>query len=309
MKIVITNEAGLTESHLEKLRPLGQVEVYNDTNLENFSDRMKDAEIAMIDCFVTPVTADLLAKAPQLKFFTLNSTGYDQVSVSAVQERGILAANVPGFSTTSVAELAIGLIFAVARKIPAGDSAFRQGLHAADPGTPAAEQFMGFNLEGKTLGVIGLGNIGLKVAQKTLGLGLQVVAYNRSEKQVPNVKLTSLEELMSDSDIVVNCLALNAETTGVLNSTLLQRMKNTAIFISIAGMEIVDQDALLQALQTRAIAGAGLDTADARFSTAPNTVLTPHIGYNTKESQENMGRLVVENIEAYIQGKPVNIIA
>lgn len=308
MKIVITNESGLTDDHLGALRKIGGVEVFTNTSNDNYVERLKDADIAVIDCFLTPITKEFLTNVPNLKFFTINSTGYDNVDVEAIKNVGVVASNVPGFSTESVAELAIGLMFAAVRKIAEGDREFRTGFYEVDPGTAAAEKYMGFNLQGKTMGVIGLGNIGTRVAEIGKGIGMNVISYNRSPKNIPGVEMVSLDDLMARSDVVVVCLALTKETAGLISKDKIRRMKKTAIFITIAGMSIVDQDALIEALNNGSIAAAGIDTGKEPILKATNTVLTPHIGYDTRESNENMGRIILENIQAFVAGKPINTI-
>lgn len=308
MKIVITNPSGLSENHIAELQKLGEVVTYNDTNSENYAERLKDADIAVIDCFLTPVTGELLKKSPSLKFFSINSTGFDKVDITATKNAGVVASNVPSFSTDSVAELAIGLMFAANRKIAEGDKDFRNGLLAVDPGTPDAERYAGFNLSGKILGVVGLGSIGTRIAEIGKGIGMNVIGYNRTEKTIPNVKNISLEELFSKSDVVIVSLALNEQSKGIITRGLIESMKKSALFVSIAGLGLVDQDALKEALNNNKIAGAGIDTADASFVDVKNTVLTPHVGYNTHESEENMGRIITENIQAYLNGTPINKI-
>jgi phosphoglycerate dehydrogenase-like enzyme len=309
MKIVVTNPSGLTEKHLEELGKLGTVAVYSDTTKDNYAERAGDADIAVIDCFLTPVTKELLESTPRLKFFSLNSTGFDRVDIEAVKKAEISASNVPGFSTSSVAELAIGLLFTVARKILEGDKKFREGLHAVDPGTPEGDQFMGFNLEGKTLGVIGLGKIGTRVATIGKGIGMNVIGFNRNPRTIEGVESVSLSELMQRSDAVVLCLALHSETTGSITRELISKMKKTAVFISIASSKLIDEQALLEALNTEAIAGAGLDHPNPSFTEAKNTVVTPMLGYNTHESLENLGHIILGNIQGYTAGKPVNVIS
>ncbi|MBP9816668.1 MAG: hypothetical protein KBD05_01415 [Candidatus Pacebacteria bacterium] len=309
MKIVITNESGLTQEHLEELQKLGTVEVYKDTNNDNYAERVGDADIAVIDCFLTPVTKELLQGSPGLKFFSVNSTGFDKVDTEAVKAAGISASNVPGFATDSVAEFAIGLMFAAVRKITEGDTRFRSGLHAVDPGTPEGDEFMTFNLKGKTLGVVGLGKIGMRVAEIGKGIGMDVIAFNKDPRMVEGVKAASLPEVMERADVVVLCLALNAETTGIISRELIDKMKKTAVLISIASSKLVDEQALLEALNSGRIAGAGLDHPNVLFTEAKNTVVAPMLGYNTRESAENMGHIILENIKAFVSGNPVNVIS
>ncbi|MBI1856972.1 hypothetical protein HY003_02295 [Candidatus Saccharibacteria bacterium] len=308
MKIVVTNPSGLTDNQIQELKQLGEVAVYNDTNNDNYAERVKDAEIAVLDCFLTPVTSELLAKTPDLKFFSINSTGFDKVDVEATKNAGVIASNVPHFSTNSVAEMAIGLMFAANRKIALGDKEFRNGLIAVDPGTPEQTRYSGFDLIGKTLGVVGLGDIGSRIAEIGNGIGMSVIAYNRTEKDLPNVKQVSLQELFEKADVVVLALALNDQTKGIITKELIENMKKSAIFVSIAGLGLIDQDALKNVLNNDLIAGTGIDTASQDWAEVKNAVLTPHNGYNTRESDENMGRIITENIKAYIDGKPINRI-
>jgi len=309
MRIVVTNPSGLTENQIQELKQLGEVAMYNDTNNDNYAERVMDAEVAVLDCFLTPVTSELLAQSSDLKFFSINSTGFDKVDVAATKDAGVIASNVPHFSTNAVAEMAIGLMFAANRKIALGDKEFRNGLIAVDPGTPDQTRYSGFDLIGKTIGVIGLGDIGSRIAEIGSGIGMSVIGYNRTDKNLPNVRQVSLKDLFEQSDVVVLSLALNEQTNGIITSELIGSMKNTAYFVSIAGLGLVDQDALKNALNNDLIAGAGIDTANEDWAEVKNTVLTPHNGYNTRESDENMGRIITENIKAYIDGKPINRIA
>lgn len=309
MKIVITNPSGLTENHIQELTHLGDVTVYNDTNNGNYAERVRGAEIAVLDCFLTPITSELLAKSPDLKFFSINSTGFDNVDVAAVKKSGIAGSHVPHFSTDAVAELAIGLLFAANRKIALGDKEFRNGLIAVDPGTPEQARYAGFDLIGKTLGVIGLGDIGSRIAAIGNGIGMSVIAYNRTDKNLPDVTQVSLRELAERADVVILSLALSDQTKGIFTKELIQSMKTTAVFVSIAGLGLIDQAALKHALNNDLIAGAGIDVADQTWGEVRNTVLTPHIGYNTREANENMGRIITENIQAYVEGKPIHQIA
>lgn len=309
MKIVITNPSGLTEDQVQDLKQLGDVAIYSDTNNENWVERVADAEIAVVDCFLTPVTDELLASTSNLKFFSINSTGFDKVDIPATKSLGVLASNVPHFSTQSVAEMAIGLMFAANRKISLGDKEFRNGLAAVDPGTLDQLRYSGFDLAGKTIGIVGLGDIGRRIAEIGKGIGMAVIAYNRTAMNLRNVTQVSLFELAQQADVVILSLALNDETKGIITKDFIDGMKKTAIFVSIAGLGLVDQDALKDALNNKSIAYAGIDTASLDWTGVKNTVLTPHIGYNTAESDENMGRIITENIKAYVSGNIINQIA
>ena len=296
------------EEHLAELKELGEVVVYTDTTKANYAERLAGADVAVIDCFLAPINKEFLSNVPDLKFFSINSTGFDNVDVAALKEVGVIASDVPEFSTNAVAEHAIGLMFAAVRKITQGDCEFRAGLRVVDPGTPEADRFMGFDLVGKTLGVVGLGNIGTRIAAIGNGIGMKVVGYNRTKKTIPNVKTVSLEQLMGRADVVVIAMAFSDETEGMISKELLAKMKTSAVLVNIARMGIVDEDALIQALNSEAIAGAGIDVGGDKYTQVKNAVLTPHIAYNIREASENMGRIIVENIKAYAAGQPVNVI-
>ncbi len=306
MKIVITNPSGLQEKHIQELKQLGEVEVFDNTNSDNCAERLKGADIAVIDCFLTPVTRELLIKSPSLKFFSINSTGFDKVDVEAVRDAGVLFSNVPGFSTESVAELAIGLMFAVNRKITLADKDFRNGLYEVDPNTQESKKYQNFNLRGRMMGVVGLGAIGTRIAELGNGIGMNVIGYNRTNKNLPSVKQVSLNELIPESDVIILSLALNAQTKGIITKEHIESMKKSAIFVNISRHDLVDNQTRKNSLNNNMIAGAGLDVVDKDFLEVKNTVITPHIGWLSHDSYENMGRIISENIKAFVNGDPIN---
>ena len=159
------------------------------------------------------------------------------------------------------------------------------------------------------LGVVGLGNIGARVAEISGSVGMQVIGYNRTPKVLPNVKMMTLDELLGKADVICICLALTDETKGLISKEKIKIMKRGAVLISIASMEIVDVEALKEALDNGALAGAGLDTAGSSMFTTKNTILTPHMAWNTRESNENMGKIIMENVQGFIAGKPINTIS
>ncbi len=315
MKIVVLNEFFFSVEYLSKLKSLGEVEVFLNTDSEELAiERLKDAEIALGDCFIAPLNKKVLESTNKLKLLILNSTGYDRVDLEAASQKGIKVANAPGFSTDAVAELAIGLMFAINRKIVLGDKAMRENPFEADPGNRDHDKFWGFNLKGKTLGVIGLGRIGLRMAELGLGLGMKVVAYNRSPRQMGGVKLVSLKELLQTSDVVSIHLALNSETKNIISKEELKLMKQASIIINTGGYKHIVTDDLLEALIAGRISGAALDIVDGINKNHPilkldNVVLTPHIGSSTYESwKENIPEIAISEAEAFINGKPINIV-
>ena len=315
MKIAVLNEFFLGESHLNRLKALGEVKVYLDTDSEEKTiERLEGVDIALGDCFIASFNKKVLDTTNNLKLLILNSTGYDLVDIDAANNKGIKVANAPGFSTDAVAELAIGLMFAVNRKIVLGDKAMRENPFEADPGNREHDIFWGFNLKGKTLGVIGLGKIGTRVGEIGQALGMNVIAYNRTPKQVNNIELVPLEELLKRSDVVSIHLALNSNTENIISKKELHLMKPTAIIINTARGKHIVTDDLLEDLKQNKIAGAGLDIVtdvakDHPILKLDNVVLTPHIGSSTQESWKvNLPEIAVSTAEAFIKGEQRNIV-
>jgi len=314
MKIAILNESFFEESHLNALRALGDLVIYENTDTEEKAiERLKGVDIAIADCYFASLNKKVFESTNKLKFLNTNSTGYDLVDVVAAKGKGIKVANVPGFSTEAVAEHTFALMLAVSKKIPAGDMAMRQSPFQVDPSSQEHKKYFGFNLQGKTLGIVGLGNIGQRVAQIGKGFGMKVIACNRSQKNIEGVRQVSLEELLKESDIVSLHLPLTSETEKLITAERLQTMKSTAILINTARGKIVDEPALAEVLQSRKIAGAGLDIIVEWENSNPllkldNVVFSPHSASFTNESLENCANIIVANVKAFVEGKPVNVV-
>lgn len=313
MKIAILNESFLTDSHIKQLEQLGEIIVYDSTDSEAKAiARLKNVDIAIMDGFICPLNSAVLSSPNQLKLIALNHTGYDMVDIETATKSGIKVAHVPGFSTESVAEQVIALMFAVIRHIPEANDHMRRNPFEIDPANKEHMQYLGFNVVGKTLGVIGLGSIGDRVAELGNGLGMKVVGYNRTQKKLPNVAIVSFEELLKISDVVSVNLALSPQVEHIIGEKELSLMKSTAIVINTARGKHVDTQSLYTALTNGTIAGAGLDVLEDWSSNNPllqlkNVVVTPHEGFFTKESLENMADIITNNIKAFVQDSPINL--
>ena len=314
MKISILNESFFKESHLNALRALGDLTIHENTDTEEKAiERLKNVEIAISACYIAPLNKKVLENVDALKLLVINSTGYDCVDVVTAKSKGIQVANVSGYSTEAVAEHAIALMLAVSKKIPAGDAVMRQAPFQVDPANQEQRKYLGFNLQGKTLGVVGFGNIGSRVAQIGIGFGMKVLAFNRSKKNVDNVKQVSLEELLKESDIVSLHLSLTPETENIITAERLKMMKPTAILINTARGKIVDESALITTLQSHKITGAGLDTIVEWKESNPllkldNVVLSPHSAFFTKESLDNCADIIITDVKSFVEGKVVNVV-
>ncbi len=240
----------------------------------------------------TRVTAELLARAPHLQVIARAGIGVDTIDVAAATRRGIVVMNAPGANTVSAAEHALGLLLALVRHIPWANEAMRRGEWDR-------KRFEGTELRGKTMGVVGLGRIGGHVAQLARAFGMQVVAHDpylppdrASELQV---RLLPLEQVLQTADVVTLHVALTDQTRHLINAERLRHMKPTAVLINTARGELVDEQALADALQAKRIAGAAIDVfsveplpADSPLRRLDRAILTPHLAASTAEAQERV---------------------
>ncbi len=316
MKIAILNECFLSEEHLKRLKTLGEVVVFPNTTTEGeVIERLKNIDIAIWDGFVCAPTAEILESTDKLKLIVLPHTGYFMVDLETSNKKGIKIANAPGFSKEAVAELVIGLTFAVNRKIPLMDRNMRENPFDSDPGNAEHQnKYWGFDLKGRTMGVIGLGRIGSIVASLALGLGMKVIAHTRTPKVMDNIELVSKEDLLKRSDVISINVTSGAETKNLISEKELALMKPNVILINVDQAAQVDTEALYNALKDKKIGGAGLDqvaglTKDHPLLKLDNVVFTGHAGSSTNESfRINLPELVVSAVEGFIRGAPKNLI-
>lgn len=311
MKIAILSEAYTLDPVLEDLKKLGDVSVYDDTTTkEAMIERCQGVDIALLNCWISPLSHEVLDGLMSVKLIITNTTGYDQIDVAYARSKGIAVANVPGFGTESVAELAMGLLFAVNRMIPLGDRMMRVKPFWIDTDQVI---FKGRNLQVLTMGVVGLGAIGSRVAEMAQALGMKVIAYNRTPKNVSGVRLCGLDEVFGQADVVSVNVASTPGTQNIVNEHTLSLMKPDAILINTARDNNVDVDALYNALANNKIRGAGLDGIGLSTSGHPilkldNLVMTPHVGWYTAESELNIARIVRDEVTAFVRGETLNIV-
>lgn len=291
MKIVILESLSINKEELEKVSKTlidkgHELVIYEDkVDNEELKGRVKDADVLVIANM--PLEAEVINAAEKLKFIAVAFTGVDHVDLDACREKGIKVSNAAGYSTNSVAELAFGLMISLLRNIVILDDIVREG------GTKSG--YAQLDLMGRTLGVLGTGEIGSSVAEIGLAFGCNVIAYSRSENVDlinKGVKYLTLEEVLKESDIVTIHMPLTNDTKSLIDKNSLELMKPTAFLINTARGPIVDNNALAQALEEGLIAGAGIDVFDMEppipldypLLEAPNTILIPHIGFATEEA-------------------------
>ncbi len=253
----------------------------------------------------TKVTADIIAAAENLKVIGRAGSGLDNVDKAAATQKGIVVMNTPGGNTITTAEHALALLFSVARLIPQAAGSMRQGLWEK-------KKFMGVELFGKTLGIVGMGNIGAQVAKKALGLEMNVIAYdpflNEEKAKSLGVQCVEIEELWKRSDFITLHTPLTPETKYLVNSKSIALMKDGVRIINCARGGIVNEKDLLDALSSGKVAGAALDVFEKEppagnpLCAMENVVCTPHLGASTKEAQENVAIAVAEQVADYLVG-------
>ena len=313
MKVVIPDDFPsiiADDEAMDRLREKADVTLYNSRaqSEEEFISRIRDAEGIINIRAYSKFTPEVFAACPKLKIISVLGIGTDNINLAAAAERNILVCNTPGYSAISVAEHTLTLMLAAARQIPRLDAELRSGRWTRLPMT---------QLHGKTVGIIGFGDIARQVAVICRGIGMHVVVwtFNPSEDRARtyNVRFVSLDELLRSSDVVSINIRSSSRTRNLIGARELKMMKPTAILVNTARGAIVDEEALIEALKEGTIAAAGLDvfTAEPLPSDSPlislhNVVLTPHTSGITPEATAAGNRLAVENIIKFIQGTPVN---
>jgi D-3-phosphoglycerate dehydrogenase len=256
----------------------------------------------------TKMDAEAVAAAPNLKVIARAGVGLDNVDIPAATAAKVLVVNAPTSNIVSAAELAVSLLLAVARSVVPANLALKNGQWKRS-------QFGGVELQGKTVGIIGMGKIGMLVAQRLAGFDMKFVAYDPYVKSAPSggpeINMVSLDELLAASDFVTIHIPKTAETQGLIDSAALAKMKPTAFVINAARGGVLDEAALFEALTAGTIAGAGLDVyatepcTDSPLFGLDNVVATPHLGASTEEAQEKAGVAVAESVVAAFAGLEV----
>ena len=271
------------------------------TDVEELGRRGRDADIIAIGNL--PFPREVLEKCENVKMLAVAFTGLDHVDLKYCEERGIKVQNCAGYATTAVAELTFGLLLDLCRNIGKCDTAARNG------GTKAG--LIGFELEGRTMGIVGTGAIGARVAKLAAAFGMDVIAYSRTPGKVAGVRYVSLEELLAQADVVSLHVPLTDETRGMIGEKELALMKKTAVLVNTARGPVVDTKALADALNSGRIAGAAIDVfdkeppldADEPLINAKNTVVTPHVAFATDESMIKRAEIEFRNIAEFIKDK------
>ena len=287
---------------LGRLRAVHEVDLWTEPlppTPDQLAECAADAE-GLLSMLVDRIDDALLDRCPKLRAIANYAVGYDNIDLAATRARGILVGNTPDVLTDATADLTFALILAIARRL--GDAA--ASVKDGEWGTWEPDNYLGYDVHGATLGIIGLGRIGHAVARRAAGFDMTVIHAGRDP--------AGLDDLLARADFVSVHCPLTPETRHLIDADALFKMRPTAMLINTARGPIVDQDALREALVDGTIAGAALDVTDPEplppddpLMSAPNLIVVPHIGSATHQAREGMATLAVENLLAALDGKPM----
>lgn len=316
MKIVVLDGYGVNPGDLswETLEALGDVEVYPRTAPEDVIDRCFNAEIILTNKVV--LNKQILVSLPRLKYIGVLATGYNVVDVDTASDLDIVVTNIPAYSTDSVVQMTFAHILTMTNRVEHYTQQNRNGRWSYNPDfvywdTPLIE------LAGKTMGIVGLGNIGMKVAQLARCFGMEVYAFtSKASSLLPEgIQKTTFEGLLSVSDILSLHCPLNRSTREMINASSLAKMKEGALLINTGRGPLVNEADVAEALRSGHLGGYGADVMcqeppaeDNPLFSAPNAYITPHIAWATFEARKRLIAIAVGNVKAFIDGNPVNVV-
>ena len=311
MKIVVLDGYAANPGDLSwaPLEALGELTVYDRTPSDQTAARIAGADLVLTN--KTVLTRELIAGAKELKYIGVLATGYNVVDVAAAAELGVIVTNIPAYSTNSVAQLVFALLLEICQNVGHHSQAVHAGRWTANPDfcfwdSPLIE------LAGKTMGVVGYGRIGRRVAEIARCFGMNVIAWTRTPR---DPECVSLDELLSRSDVISLHCPLFPETQNLINRDTIAKMKDGVILINTSRGPVVNDADLREALESGKVYAAGADVstvepipADSPLLGAKNMFLTPHIAWATFEARERLMNIAVKNVQAFLAGSPINTV-
>lgn len=320
MKIVVLDGYTLNPGDLnwKSMEVLGEVQVYDRTSLTDVNEAIKrigDAEAVFTN--KTPMPAELFAACPNLKYVGVLATGYNVVDTKAAREKGVTVTNIPSYGTAAVGQFAIALLLEICHHIGHHNEAVHAGKWEQNPDWcfwdyPLVE------LAGKTMGIIGFGRIGRSTGQIAQALGMNLLVYDAFKNtalESETCRYAELDEVFSNSDVIVLHCPLFPETEGIINKENIEKMKDGVILINNSRGPLIREQDLADALNSGKVAAAGLDVVSAEpvrgdnpLLKAKNCILTPHISWAPKESRKRLMDIAVENLIRFQHGTPVNVV-
>ena len=301
----------------EPIRAFGEVTVYDRVSYEEspaIAKAIGDAEIVVLN--KTPVSRETIDRCPDIRMITVLATGYNIVDTEYCREKGIPVCNVPVYGTWSVSQFAIAMLLEVCHHIGAHDKSVHDGEWAASPDW-SYWKYPLIELQGKTAGIIGLGNIGKRTAAVAAALGMKVIAYNphHTEEGRKLAEYVSQDDLFARADVIFLHMPLRPSNRGLICKENIAKMKDGVILINNSRGQMVVEEDLADALNSGKIAAAALDVvstepvrADNPLLKARNCIITPHISWAAKESRQRIMEVTVRNIRSFLDGSPVNVV-
>jgi D-3-phosphoglycerate dehydrogenase len=311
MKIVIVDHIYLEEEHIKKLRSFSDLEIFEEPpkKPDELKERIRAADIVIVGW--TNLTKNIIDSAKKLKMISIWATTCHYVDLEAARERGLVVTHVPGYATEAVAEHAFALLLAAIRRLPSADKHVRTGDFDWRP-------FGGSELAGKTLGIIGTGAIGCRVAEIAKAFKMQILGYdkypNLKRAEEIGMKYVDLYTLLKESDFITLHVTLTSETEGLIAKKEIEAMKKGAVIINTSQGKVIDEKALIDALKSGKLSYAGLDVfeeeppaKDDPLFKLDNTILTPHIGFHTVEAAKRCTDICIDNVVKFLGGHSQNV--
>ncbi|MCK0145426.1 D-2-hydroxyacid dehydrogenase [Arenibacter sp. F26102] len=319
MKIVILDGYTLNPGDLswEKLKDFGELTVHDRTEYDNnkIIETIGSAEIVFTN--KTPLPKEVLKKVPSLKYIGVLATGFNVVDVDTAKELGIVVTNVPSYGTTAVAQMTMALLLEMCHHVGEHNRAVKEGEWSK------SMDFCFWNyplieLDGKTMGIVGFGRIGQATAKLAQAFGMNILTAGSSKKpelETSTCKQVDMDELLANSDVISLHSPLTPETEGIINAANISKMKDGTMLINTSRGQLIVEKDLKEALDSGKIASAALDVVskepidkDNELLKAENCIITPHIAWAPKESRSRLLNTALENLEAFLKGKPINVV-
>ena len=316
MKITVLDGYGLNPGDMswDELKALGDVEIFDRTPREQVVERAKDSEIILTN--KVKIDDEIMSQLPQLMYVGVLATGYNVVDVKAANKRGIIVTNIPTYSTDSVAQMTFAHILTISNRVEHYAIENRKGRWSNNPDfcywdTPLVD------LTGKTLGIVGLGHIGLRVAAIAKQFGMDVFAYtSKTAAELPlGIQKTTLEGLYAVSDILTLHCPLTDETRELINARSIAKMKKGIVIINTGRGQLINEHDVAEALKSGYICGYGADVMseeppkeDNELLLQPNAFITPHIAWASMDSRIRLMNRTAKNIKAFMNGRPINVV-
>jgi glycerate dehydrogenase len=317
MKIVVLDGFTLNPGDLswDVLESLGELTVYDRTSKDDIIKRIKDADIVFTN--KTPITREAFAACPSIRFVGVLATGYNIVDTAAAKERGIPVCNIPTYGTTAVAQFVFALLLEICHHVGVHSDAVHNGEWTNNPDFCFWKHPL-IELAGKTMGIIGFGRIGQNTGKIAQAFGMKVLAfdeYKNPELENENCRYAKLDEVLSASDVISLHCPLFPETKGMINKNSIPKMKDGVIIINTSRGPLIVEEDLAEALKSGKVGYAAVDVvmaepipSDSPLLRAPNCLITPHIAWAPKESRLRLMNIAVDNLKAFLNGSPVNVV-